>query len=147
MAGVSAPLHWMLSPFFPRVAPLVAFAYLSPPSGFVTVRSTFADTAAKFAAVAEQCAEASVEKVVGVQLWVRDTAPCFLKNATGIVMSLLPLPALSVIRPKYCPLDSVGALMVIQMSVVWPFFSWIGPLFPVAESDTEIVAPGGAGVQ
>ena len=64
--------------------------------------------------------------VVGAQSWVSVTTPCRLMNATGIVTALAPSRfGSSVIRPKYCPFATSGALIVIQMSVVPFFFRWI----------------------
>src|SRR4051812_36488994 len=54
-------------------------------------------------------------------------------------------------RPKYWPMATSGALIVIQMSVVPFFFRWIdlsalGPFLSGALSETMIVTPAGATV-
>ena len=69
------------------------------------------------------------------------TMPCRLKNATGIVTEFSPFFfGSSVMRPKYCPFGSVGALIVIENLTVRFFFTWTF-LF---ERPTVIVAPAGA---
>src|SRR5438477_13185457 len=106
-AGVSVPLHCTPSSFLIEVAGAETFLKSRPLplSGFVTVSVVFAGTAARFAAVAEQCDEPVFwANVVGLQLCVSVTAPCRLSNATGIVTELKPFVfGSSVMRPKYWP--------------------------------------------
>src|SRR3954462_12097835 len=116
-AGVRVPLHWTPSSRLIAVAGAEMFVKSSLPlSRFVTVRFTFAGELEKLVTVALQCATpVRFGNVVGAQSWVSVTAPCFLKNATGIVTSFLLLPfGSSVIRPKYCPLASSAPLIVIH---------------------------------
>src|SRR5262245_17093755 len=114
-----------------------------PLSRFVTVRLTFAGLWLKLATLATQCASPVFLGIdVGEQSCVSVTTPCRLLNATGIVtsVSFLP-PGSSVMRPKYWPVASSGALIVIQMSVGsflrrWMLSSDFGPFFPGALSET-----------
>ncbi len=77
------------------------------------------------------------------QVWVIVTIPCRLKNATGIVTEFSPFFfGSSVIRPKYCPSGSVGALIVIENVTLWSFFTWMFLLL----RPTVIDAPSGASV-
>src|SRR5215831_1076250 len=80
--------------------------------------------------------------VVGEQLLTRCTTPCCLKNATGIVTGVATDRGVSVIRPKYWPLASPGALMTtLNRAVPLRRTLMSRPLL------TVIVAPDGATVE
>ena len=71
--------------FLFKVAGAATLAKVSPPSGFVTVKATFAEALEKLATRAAQLVDCAVVKVVGLHELVRVTMPCFRLNATGIV--------------------------------------------------------------
>src|SRR5689334_13006279 len=90
--------------------------------------------------VAAQCETISGPMLVGEQELVSVTAPCFLKNATGMNTGFAPDFGTSRIQPKYWPVASVGAEMVIGKVSV-PSFATLRVLLP---RPTVIVAPAGA---
>ena len=89
--GESVRVHSTASAFADSVAGGVGFANSRPLTGswFLTERLTSAATCAELVMVATQCEDpVSSRKEVGAHVCVSDTAPCRLKNATGIVTAL-----------------------------------------------------------
>src|SRR3954453_9375456 len=78
--------------------------------------------------------------VVGLQVLVRVTAPCFLKKATGMNTAFAPDCGTRRIQPKYWPLGSLAAEIVIGKVSSPPFATFSGRLLV----PTVMVAPSGA---
>src|SRR5262249_15182525 len=114
--GVRVPLHWTPSSFLMAFAGAAMFVESRPLplSRVVTVRVALAGALARvWMLVAQRAAPVLAGIVVGEQVCVSVTVPCFLLNATGIVTGLRPFVCgSSVIRPKYCPFATSGALIV-----------------------------------
>src|SRR3954453_23752195 len=78
--------------------------------------------------------------VVGLQVLVRVTAPCFLKKATGMNTAFAPDCGTRRIQPKYWPLGSLAAEMVIGKVSAASLATFSGRLW----LPTVMVAPSGA---
>src|SRR4051794_23381888 len=117
------------------------FLYLNgrPESGLMD-RDTSAVTEPRFCTVEPQWDTWLIAIVVGEQVFVRVTAPCFRTNATGMNTGFAPEAGTSLIEPKYWPFATAGALIVIGKVSVAPFATVrLRFLFP-----TVIVTPAGA---
>src|SRR6188508_1183713 len=101
MAGLSVPVHVAPWSFLMAVAGAVIFENVRPSlPREVTSTWTFASLGEKLATVEVQwLTPVCFGMVVGAQVLVRVTAPCFLKKATGMTTAL-PLGGVSVILPK-----------------------------------------------
>src|SRR5689334_11871714 len=146
IAGESVPLHWTPSPepITEPGAPTFLYCRAPPFSRCEMFRETSADCGEKFATVAEQwlavgAAFVLAGNVVGLQLLLSVTTPCFFTNATGIVTLLPPLRGTRLIRPWYEPVAASGA-EIVTGKVTVPFFAtWIA-----LPSLTTIETPAGA---
>ena len=118
VAGVRLPVHCTPSLTLIAVpgAEMFEKARFLPGSRLVTLRLALAVTPERFETVATQCAApVFMTKVVGAQVWLSVTPPCVRTKATGMVTGLEPAACgVRLIRPKYWPLASVGALIVTQ---------------------------------
>src|SRR4029079_9712819 len=143
IAGESVPLHWTPPPepitepgaptfLYCRAPPFSRCEMFREASGARgeqcdRFREMSGDCGEKFATVAEQwlavgAAFVLAGNVVGLQLLLSVTAPCFFTNATGIATLLPPLGGTRLIRPWYEPAAASGAESVTGKVTV-PFFA------------------------
>src|SRR3954466_13724028 len=135
MAGLSEPAH--VRPCGSGVAGSLTLWYASP--GPLTARLTFAVLEARLLTVAVQwdCPTSLMES--GEQVCVSFTTPGVLTNATGMVTGVPPFFGVSVIRARYWPFATSGALIFTGKVTVPPMGTFSGLLlFP-----TVILTPAG----
>src|SRR4051794_41180038 len=90
-----------------------AVTFLMAMRGALTSRFTFAVWLDRLVTVAEQCAAPVGPKASGEHVCARVTFACVLTKATGMVTGVPFGWGVSVIRPRYWPLGTEGALIVM----------------------------------